>query len=140
MHRSHSKEISNDTSASADSSLKTTTNSESTLRELSLSDFHFWRDSLSEQFSLTVLDQKSDGTKRPLPKNEIAAMALNEIAVQHKRGFFLHLLSRKAWTSKPPSEAICPPGRLSPQPGYTTIYLTLYIIISQLILEQSAIP
>lgn len=113
--------------------------SEPSLRELSLSDFHFWRDSPSEQFSLTVTDQKSDGNTRALPKNEIIAMALNEIAVRYGRGFFFHLLSRRGWTPKLPGEGICPSGRLSPKPGYATIYLSL-LMTSELIPKQSAIP
>ena len=83
-------------SSTAENSLaKTTIKSRSTLRRLSQTSFRFLKDSLSEQWSLTVHDRKSNGDSRKLSKNELAAMTLNEIAVRHRRGFFLHLLSRK---------------------------------------------
>lgn len=62
-----------------------------TLRVLSLSKYHFWKNSHSEQLSQTMYDKKSDGSAKPLPENEVTVMALNEIAATQGAGFFSHL-------------------------------------------------
>jgi hypothetical protein len=86
------------------------------LRTLERSDRCFWKTSHSAQLDQTIFDKSSDGTSRQIPSNEIAVMALNEIAVHHKRGFFLHFKGRDGW-KKRPSEELCPASRISPQPG-----------------------
>lgn len=86
------------------------------LRGLQQSDRYFWKTSYSTQLDQTIFDKVSDGTSRQIPPNEITVMALNEIAVQRGRGFFLHLKNRDGW-KKHPSEELCPASRVPPQPG-----------------------
>lgn len=69
------------------------------LRELPQSERHFWQHSITDQLSLKVFDQNADYFRRVLPENEVAVLALNEIAAERRRGYFLHLPSRSAWAS-----------------------------------------
>ena len=85
-----------------------------TLRTLPESSRYFWKTSHSEQLSQTVYDKRSDGNKRLLPANEVAVMALNEIAVTRGQGFFFYLKNRTCWRGAPQD---CPRSRALPRPG-----------------------
>lgn len=87
------------------------------LRALERSDRLFWRPTTLEQLHLsspaTIADKGSDGNNRFLSANELAAMALNEIASQQGRGFFYHLKCRDRW-KKFPGEEQWPSSRQPP--------------------------
>ena len=85
-----------------------------TLRTLPESSRYFWKTSHSEQLSQTVHDKRSDGNKRLLLANEVAVMALNEIAVTRGQGFFFYLKNRTCWRGEPQD---CPRSRALPRPG-----------------------
>ena len=85
-----------------------------TLRTLPESSRYFWKTSHAEQLSQIIYDKRSDGNKRVLPENEVAVMALNEIAAIRGLGFFFHLKSRTCWREAPQD---CPRSRASPRPG-----------------------
>ena len=85
-----------------------------TLRTLPESSRYFWKTSHSEQLSQTVYDKRSDGNQRLLPANEVAVMALNEIAATRGQGFFFHLKNRTCWRGAPQD---CPRSRALPRPG-----------------------
>ena len=53
---------------------------------------------------------------RSLRKNEIAVMALNEIAVERGHSFFFHLTSRDCWY-KTFKDELCPEHRIASRPG-----------------------
>ena len=85
-----------------------------TLRTLPESSRYFWKTSHSELLSQTVYDKRPDGVKRVLPENEVAVMALNEIAAIRGLGFFFHLKSRTCWRGEPQD---CPRSRALPRLG-----------------------
>lgn len=72
---------------------------ETTLRQLQRSELAFWDPSRPKHLLPvgSVVDQVSFGNKRSLGENEIAVMALNEIAAQQRRGFFFHFRNRDTW-------------------------------------------
>ncbi|KAH7562747.1 hypothetical protein BM1_02267 [Bipolaris maydis] len=83
------------------------------LREIAPSAQHFWKDDLDEYLTQQVRDRTYDSTNdRNLPANEIDALALNEIAVARKEGFFFFLPSRSSWSR----QTFNPPNR-GPSPG-----------------------
>ena len=84
------------------------------LRTLPESSRYFWKTTHSEQLSQTVYDKRSDGNRRVLLDNEVAVMALNEIAAKQGLGFFFHLKSRTCWRGEPQE---CPRSRALPRPG-----------------------
>ncbi|KAG9526408.1 hypothetical protein KCV07_g865, partial [Aureobasidium melanogenum] len=88
------------------------------LREIEKSDRFFWKTDQNEQWSMSVFDKMTNGKKRPLAKNEIAVMALNEIAAANGQGFFFHLRNKEFW-KKPPNSELHPSDRVAPQPGAT---------------------
>ena len=71
------------------------------LRDATRSRRLFWKDTAEEQTSLNVTDQNADYWKKDLSANEVAVLALNELAAEKGRGFFYHLPSRFAWTTTP---------------------------------------
>ena len=64
------------------------------LRSAALCPRLFWRSTLDEQLRLFTLDKDFGNFKRPLLKNEMMTMALNEVAAHHGRGFFFFMLDR----------------------------------------------
>lgn len=86
------------------------------LRDLPKSARHFWKESINDQISQVVDDRDSNGHRRSLPGNETLAMALNEIAVKGRSGFFFHLPSREA-LKKSDSNDLLPVSRAPPMPG-----------------------
>ena len=93
----------------------TTAKSSLTLRTLPQSSRHFWKTSHLDQVSQSMNDYI--GVKRELPPNEIAVMALNEIAVERGHGFFFHLKSRVSGYKKSGKEELSPADRVAPGPG-----------------------
>ncbi|TIA32241.1 hypothetical protein D6C78_08365 [Aureobasidium pullulans] len=87
-----------------------------TLRDIEISDRHFWKGEITEQLSQKVLDSRGIGTQRKLPGNELTVMGLNEIAAERGRGYFFHMLTREAWTSWP-GEELYPRTRVPKPPG-----------------------
>lgn len=94
-----------------------------TIRATPLSKRHFWKESIGEQISQTVVDQNPDYIKRTLTENEVTVLALNEIAAEHGRGFFFHLPSRLAWTSAVDRRRL-PTERIPKPPGYGITFLS----------------
>jgi hypothetical protein len=86
------------------------------LRGIGRSDRYFWAANHAQQWALAVTDKSMDGTQRPLPKNELVAMGLNEIAAKAGRGYFFHLRNKEFW-KKAPNANLCPAEKQSPQPG-----------------------
>ena len=79
---------------------------------------YFWKPTYIAQVEQLVYDKTHDSTNlRKLPANEIVAMALNEIAAEHKQGFFFHLLNREGWKSGGKIEEAALASRVIPQPG-----------------------
>lgn len=88
------------------------------LRELDNSRRYFWKPGLSEQLSLVVRDKRfNSGIPRPLPPNEMIAMALNEIAAHKGYGFFFFLPNANTYGDKGGDPACRPQHRLPPAPG-----------------------
>lgn len=101
------------------------------LRTAQTSDRCFWAATTAEQFDQEVCDQNADYGKRVLPKNEVAVLALNEIAARHRRAFFFHLPSRQSWTSKP-NDVRMPLARMPLAPGYELLNLTISLSLTLL--------
>ncbi|KAH0175063.1 hypothetical protein KCU67_g446, partial [Aureobasidium melanogenum] len=88
------------------------------LRDLSLSATFFWDQTQKKHISSPISDKVAVGKQRDLPENELVVMALNEIAVQRGRGFFLHFRNRDTLKktsggakSKTDDGQSCPPSR-----------------------------
>jgi hypothetical protein len=86
------------------------------LREIKPSARYFWCNETQTGLVKLVEDHNANRTKRPLPENEIAAMALNEVAAERGRGFFFHARGRESWKSSP-GEGLCPAKRVPSTPG-----------------------
>src|SRR5215475_15494487 len=74
--------------------------SQTFLRNISSTDYLFSNDpspSISDWINCNV---------RLLPRNETLVMALNEIAVQRGRGYFLYIRNRDGWRTKPGEELL----------------------------------
>lgn len=80
------------------------------LRSLPLSAHYFWDDSQPKHMNhTTTIDKASTSGNRNLPENEIAVMALNEVAADRGRGFFFHFRNRDCW--KKAKGDTCPTSR-----------------------------
>ncbi|KAG9568552.1 hypothetical protein KCU71_g2701, partial [Aureobasidium melanogenum] len=90
--------------------------SATTIRDIEVSDRHFWKHDVTQQLSQKVMDVRGQGKQRKLHGNEITALGLNEIAAIRGRGYFFHMLTREAWTSWP-GEELHPKSRVPPGPG-----------------------
>ena len=86
------------------------------LSEIPTSGRFFWKQSTEEQLNQTLWDKYPYGTQRPLPKYEILVMALNEIAVHYRYGFFCYLVCRDT-QDQGSKEEKCAPTRLIPPAG-----------------------
>lgn len=65
-------------------------------------EYRFLKSTYAEHKSQVIYDKTADGTnKRELYPNELATMALNELAVSRGRGLFYHLPSRESWRKEP---------------------------------------
>jgi len=83
------------------------------LRDITPSSRCFWKEDIREHLAQQIKDRTYDSTnERDLPANEIDALALNEIAVAHKDGFFFFLPSRTSW-----SRQTFEPSNRGPAPG-----------------------
>ncbi|KAK3703993.1 hypothetical protein LTR37_014096 [Vermiconidia calcicola] len=82
------------------------------IRDLAPSARQFWKQAVVDQLSQKVFDQNVDYHRRELPMNEVTVLSLNEIAVQHRKGFFFHLPPRPAWTTQADTDRI-PPERVA---------------------------
>lgn len=87
------------------------------LRALERSNRYFWKMSHSAQLDQIIYDKSLDGSERPIPANEMAVMAFNEISAQYGQGFFLYLKNRDSWKKHSTNEELCPSSRAPPQPG-----------------------
>ncbi|KAK5722360.1 hypothetical protein LTR15_005590 [Elasticomyces elasticus] len=87
------------------------------LRQLPIADRHFWKPSLEEQLSQVVTDKRGNTGPRTLPKNEVTALALNEIAASRAFGFFSFLPNRGTLSDTNSSETLHPSSRRATQPG-----------------------
>jgi hypothetical protein len=106
----------------------------SVLRDIPTSQRHFWRANHREQMALAVSDALwlTKRYLRPLPANELAVMALNEIAALEGVGFFMHLKSRTCFRKRA-SSILAPKSRTPNQPGYVFLlrhYVNLNTLLS----------
>ncbi|KAK5703519.1 hypothetical protein LTR17_022031 [Elasticomyces elasticus] len=96
------------------------------LRDIPSSARYFWQNSTLAQLKMTAFDQNTEYIKRKLPEQEVCALALNEIAVEHRSGFFFHLPSRQASTSNPGEDRL-PHERRVPEPSSTDYPALIYM-------------
>lgn len=87
-----------------------------TLRSLPTDRDDLWRASVDSHFQRRMWNQNLQGLNRELPQNEVAAMALNEVAAEQGRGFFYYLPSCEVWKT-PDKEPLLPRGRVPVSPG-----------------------
>lgn len=86
------------------------------LRDLPICERQFWKPSVAEQMRQDVIDKNSRSVKRELSKAEVTTLALNEVAAEKGRGYFMWLPSREVWKT-PSNDSLIPVARNPLPPG-----------------------
>lgn len=82
--------------------------------------YRFSKDEWQSLISQKLLDRNSRWLIRERPRTEVLVMALNEVAAEAGRLFFMHLPSRETWKYAG-GEALIPAQRVPKPPGWVTI-------------------
>ena len=80
------------------------------------SERYFWKPTLEAQLNQELFDKVPEQKTRPLPKNELLVMALNEISVHYRYGFSCYTPSKDA-QKRESKEELCPSSRVASPAG-----------------------